>query len=63
MAINAPDMTMNQIVQFIKYDSNYGQYDGEIQVLIFLKIDKHKDYSKLEFSQTLIFPLDLIYLF
>jgi len=33
VAINAPDMTMNQIVQFIKYDSNYGQYDGEIQSL------------------------------
>ena len=34
MAINAPELTMDQLVQLIKYDSNYGQYEGEIQVLI-----------------------------
>ena len=34
VAINAPDMNMDQIVQMLKYDSNYGQYENEVQVPI-----------------------------
>ena len=43
MAINAPELTMDQLVQLIKYDSNYGQYEGEIQVLIECFFSRNSD--------------------
>ena len=52
VAINDPDVSIEEMVRMMKYDTNYGRYEDEIQVKSLSKIVGGEDYTVIYYTHS-----------